>query len=900
MLPNRFLRIALQRLRAVIRRDTLDAELDRELAFHLEQLTAEYVASGLRPADARRAAQRDLGNLPLVAEQCRDTRRVSWLHDFRQDVAYGLRAVVRHPTVSCVIVASLALGIGANTAVLGAIDAVLHAHLPVPDAERVLVVRTYRQDGSAPRSPVTIADYFAWSAQQQSFESIALTLGNQSDFPGAHGWPAERIVGVAATAALFPVLRVTPSLGRLYTDDEARRVQPSIPLVLSHRLWQRRFGGAPDVLGTRLRLGRRDAYVVGVMPEGFHYPNQTVEYWIPIVANAGAPQSPQRLFGVTARLAPGVAAGQAEADLNRIAARLAAERPDRHGGWQVSVEPLREAMYGWTSQPLWTLQGAVALVLLVACTNVAGLLLARAVARRPEIAVRAALGASRGRLVRQLIAETTILTSAGAVVGLVLAWAGLRALSALPAPPGALGMVDVTLNGRIVGIAALIAVAATFLFGLVPALAGSRFDISEFRTRRWREGLVAAQIAVTCVLLSGTGLLTRSFIAVITRDVYFEPDGLLTFQFTLPLDDFMRPRGAVDGRPYFDIAPSAAQTIERLHDTLRAMPGAVAVAGSSTPFVNSLVVPSADVQAWPPADAGAAGAGTFDAAYFMVTPGFFTTIGTPMVHGRDIGPGDRADATWVAVVNEAAARRLWPGVDPIGRYLVLRGVPDEQPRRVVGVVPDIPVTLPQPAPRPALYMPYLQQPDRHPLPGANLRGQMVFAVRAAGDPLALLPPVRELVAASDPERPIANVATMAEQVRARVPRRGDLITILAAFTASAVLLAAVGIYGIVSYTAACRTREIGVRIALGARARHVAGLVARRALLLVAGGLVAGLAGAVVLTRLLRSQLWEISPTDPLTYAAGLTLLSAVGALACALPTRRAAAVNPTIALRCE
>ena len=595
----RLFRVVRQRARAITRRDSLDVELDRELAFHLDQLAAEYIADGMPPDEARHAAKRALGNMPLVAEQCRDHRAVSWLHDFRRDVTYALRMLVRNPTVSFVIVASLALGIGANTAVLGTIDTITRARVPVPESERVLVLRTYRQDTPAQDSPVTIADYFAWAEENQSLALIGLSLGNQADFGDAGGMPAERILGVSATAELFSVLRVTPALGRVYTDEEVRRAQPDVPIVISHRLWQRRFGGAAEAIGSRVRMNNRVAYVVGVMPERFHFPGVAVDYWVPLTPNRSDAQSPQRLFGVTARLKPGVTAEQAEADLNRIADHLSIERPDRHAGWKVRTRSLREAMFGWTSQPLWTLEAAVALVLLVACTNVAGLLLARGVARRAEITVRAALGASRGRLVRQLVAETTVLAAAGGALGVLVAWFGVRTLSTMIPPPGAAGIIDVTLDARIVAVAALISIASGVIFGILPALAGSRWDISEFRKGRWREALVAAQIAVTFVLMIGAGLLTRSFLVVITRDVQFDPEGLLTFQLNVPIGDFMHRRGVVGDRPYFEITPSPALLFERVHEGLTAMPGAAAVAGVSVPIVNALVVPMTDVRPLP-------------------------------------------------------------------------------------------------------------------------------------------------------------------------------------------------------------------------------------------------------------------------------------------------------------
>ena len=902
MFPFRFLRIVRQRLRAVSRPDTVDQELDRELAFHLEQLAAEYVADGMAPAEARLAAKKALGNMPLVAEQCRDQRRTSWLHDFRRDVAYGLRMIVRNPTVSCVIVGSLALGIGANAAVLGVLDSIVRTRLLVQEPERVFAVRTYRQETPDRISQVTVADYLGWTAGNTTFESIALTLGNQADFGDTEAAPAERIQGQAVTANLFPVLRVAPALGRVYTDDEARRAQPGMPIVISHRLWQRRFAGAADVIGTRLRMSGRDAYVVAVMPEGFHYPSASAEYWVPLIVNRTDVQSPQRVLGATARLAPGVTVEQAQADLNRIAAHLASERPDRHAGWNVRLESIRDAMYGWAKEPLWTLEAAVALALLVACTNVAGLLLARGLARRSEISIRSALGASSGRLVRQLLTETIVLAVLGGALGVAVAWVGVRALSTMIPPPGAAGTIRAMLDARVVGLAAMLAIGSGLAFGIVPAVAAARLDIGEVRKRRWREVLVAVQIAVTFVLLIGTGLLTRSFLAIVSRDVQFDSDRLLTFQLNLPLSEFMHRRGAIGDRPYFQITPAPVQLFSRVLDGLRTMPGVTAAAGSSIHFVNALVVPTVDVEPRFGVDRRSppAASAPVNAAFFFVTPDFFTTIGARLLRGRDFTAGDMSTSPWAIAVNETAARRLWPDADALGQYLSLLGIPEERPREVIAVVADIPVTLPEPEPRPAIYMSYLQQPGWYPLPGANLLGSMTFIVRATGDPLALVAGARRVVAAIDPDRPLSSIGTMEQQLRARVPRRADYISLIGAFAGAATLLAAIGIYGIVSYTAAARTREIGVRMALGAGAADIVRLIGRRAMLLVSAGLAAGFAGAVGLTWLLRSQLWDITPTDPPTYVAAAVLLLGVCAVASALPTRRATTVNPTTALRCE
>jgi predicted permease len=902
---SRLLRIVRQRVRALWRRETLENELDRELAFHLDHLTAEFIADGLPPVDARLAARRALGNAPLLAEQCRDHRGDSWLRDFHRDVGHGVRLLRRNAATASVIVASLALGIGANTAVLGALDTILRTPMLIPDAGRVLQVRAARVEAPADRAPATVDEYLALADRSQSFSAMALVLGNQQfDLRDADGVSVEHIQGVAASPDLTAVLQVAPALGRFFTADDARSVRSPLPVVLSHGLWQRRFGGSPDAIGRHFRIGVRDAAIVGVMPAGFRFRNESTEFWVPLVVNRADTQSPQRVYGVFARLKPGVTAAQAEADVNRVEARLARQRPDREAGWTIQLTPVRDAMYGWTRQPLWTLEAAVALVLLVACTNVAGLLLARAVARRSEMVTRATLGASRGRLVRQLLTEAIVLAAAGGALGLAVAWASVRALSALAPPPGGMAMVPVTLDVRLLLIAMAIALASGLLFGVAPAFFESRRGFSERRNCRYRELLVAAQIAVTFVLLIGAGLLTRTFLEIVTHDVRFDHQKLLTFQLTLPLRDFLTRRGAVGDRPYFEIGAAPVQLFQRVHEGLRALPDVRAAGGTWAPIVNALVVPATTVQT--PRHSGAehaqpaSGGDAISAAYFVVTPQFLTGIGAHLRRGRDLAPGDIAASPWVAVVNETAARRLWPTRDPIGQQLSLVDIPAERPRDIVGVIADIPLSMPEDAGRPVVYLSYLQQPDHYPLPGANLLGQMMFVVRTAGEPMAALPAVRRAVARVDPARPLLNVQTMDAQLRARVPRREDYLTLIGTFAAAALLLAAIGIYSIVSYTAAMRTREIGIRMALGARAWDIVHLIGRRAAGLVAVGLATGLVGALALTRLLRAQLWHVSPTDPLTYAAVSTLLLTVYAIACALPTRRATTVNPTIALRCE
>jgi len=463
-------------------------------------------------------------------------------------------------------------------------------------------------------------------------------------------------------------------------------------------------------------------------------------------------------------------------------------------------------------------------------------------------------------------------------------------------PPGALPMVPVSLDARLVLLAAAISVVSACVSGVVPSVGASRLSLTAARAGRWREVLVVVQIAVTLVLLIGATLLTRSFVAVITQDVQFNPAKLLTFDVTVPINEFMQPRGAVGDRPYFQIEPSPAALFQRLHDEFGALPDVRGVAGTSVPLVNGLLVPTRMVQA---GDAGVGG-DPLEMAWFLVTPDVLATLEARLVRGRDITRLDTTAAPWVAVLNETAARQLWPGVEPIGRQLRLTDVPDERPREVVGVIADIPLAIPDERASPAIYLPYLQQPDRYPLPGANRLGQMTFMIRTGGDPQALVPAVRRAVERVGPGRAIANVTTMEEQLRARVPDRANFLMVIGLFAAAATLLAAIGVYGMVSYTTALRTREIGVRVALGATEADVVGLVSRRAALLAGVGMSAGLAGAVLATRLLHRQLVAVTPTDPLTYAAALVLLAIVCVAACAVPTRRATRLDPTMALRCE
>jgi|RhiMethySRZTD1v2_1073278.scaffolds.fasta_scaffold01576_5 putative ABC transport system permease protein len=925
---RRLLRVARQRWRALFRRDAVDDELARELSFHVEQLTQEYVERGMSERDAQLAARRTIGNIPLLEEQSRDTRAVGWLHDLRQDLIYGARMLRRNPAFTVVALASLALGIGANTAILSVLDTVTRDQLHIPRDDRVVVIRTYPLDDPSQETHARVADYFAWRDENRSFDVMGAAMGNNADFGADANAPAERIGGQLISAESFAALGVQPLRGRLFTEDDepASASTPTRVIVLSHRLWMQRFFGSADILGQQVRLDRVNRTVIGIMPETFRYPNEQTNYWIPLRMDRGQQRNPQRFFVVTARLKNGVTIEQAQSDLNATVARFARANPEMHEGWGVRVKPVREAMFGWSRGRLYTLEAAIVLVLLVACANVAGLLLARGLVRGPEIALRSALGASRGRIVRQLLTESVLLSVGGGVLGLAVAWMGIQTLVAMPPPPGGVAIGEIGLNLRMLGATAAVAIVTGLLYGIAPALVHARPSLTDTlkepagaggRGRpRLRSALVAAQIAVTMVLLIGAGLLMRSFLNVASRDLRFDTTRLLTFEVRFPPGDYVQRRGSIAGLPYYEITPPPSLAFERMHRGLRAIPGTESVAGVSTQLLNSLVIPSATISldGHGSSDSGASasfaiGVGanashlderrTLTAAYFLVTPDFFTAIRSSKLRGRDFTDRDTTGGEWVAIINESAARRFWPDSDPLGQTFRILNSPEERPRKVVGIVRDIPLTR-EGEYRPAIYTSYLQQPSMYPSTGVGSFGQMVFMMRSTGDPMSLLPAARRVISDVAPELPLANVATMDQRLRFILPQRGYVVFATTAFALTGTLLAAIGIYGVMAYSVTQRTREIGIRVALGAAAHEVVALVGRRTFSIVALGLGVGLAGALATTQLLQSQLWGVTPTDPATFALVSLAFALVSLVAAFFPMRRAMAVDPTIALRCE
>lgn len=900
----RFRRIAAHRWRSLADAHRADRELAGEIAFHLDQLVAENLAEGMAPAEARRAAQRTLGNAALLEDQCRDQRRVSWLRDLMQDAAHAWRTMRQSPGFTCVTTLSLALGIGANTAILGVADAMLFGRLPFPDPGRLMFVRAFSQDNPGNGTNVSQPDFFSISDAVRAFASLGCALADQKnlgrDDSGAdeNAQAPERLFGQGVSAGLFETLGVQPRLGRTFADADFRRGPPAV-VILSERLWRRRFGADPRILGKHIPLNGASTEVIGVMPAAFHFGEERPEYWVPMQLQRIDWQTGVRYFIVAGRLKPSASIEQAQAELDQVAAQLAVRFPDTHAGWGLRLQPVREALFGWTRRAMLTLEAAVVLMLLIACANVAGLLLARGSSRRRELAMRAALGAGRARILRQLLAESLMLSSIGGLLGIGVAWAALRVVPAIQPPPNAPGLQPVPLNWHMLLFAAATSVAVALIFGIGPALAWLGQDLTAalkdsasgsgvpHGRLRSRSVLVAAQIALAFVLLIASGLFIESFLRLSRRDLNFAPAGLLTFEFRLPTWQALRIVGAYNGLPYVQSDPVQLARFDRILSRLRALPGAESVAGTAYPPVNSLIVPSI------PLTVEGASHDSGETSYFLVTPRFFATMKATILRGREFSDEDTTGAPWVAVVNETAARRFWPGQDPIGRRFRLESGPEDRPREVIGVVRDIPTGNLLVSPAPVVYASYSQQPARIGLPWGLMQAQMTFVVRSSSNPLVLARSAQRAVAEIDPETPLARIAGMESYTREWAGDAFYYTAALGGFALVATLLAAIGAYGVMSYHVAQRTREIGIRMALGARPWHIFRLTAGNTLWMIATGLALGFLVARPLAGLLATQLWGITAAEPGAFLAALMLLAAAAGFAGLAPVRRCIRLTP-------
>jgi len=829
-----------------------------------------------------------------------------------QDVVYGFRALLKKPGFTVVAALSLALGIGANTVIFSLINTTLLRPLPFPDPDRMVMIWSVPLEAKDQLNGVMAVNYNAFREKAQSFEAMGAIRNNVCNV-GAdeHGQPPERVDCENFTPSMFQALRVKPVLGRVLAENENQVDNPAPVLLISSRYWQRRFNNDRGAIGSTLRVDGVVKTVIGVMPPNFYVFDDQADFWTPVGWTHTEVQSTQYNMGVVARLKPGVPLKQAQAEMDTLASQQAASDPDRNKKLGAVVQTMTESLYGGLRSPLLLLQGAVAIVLLIGCANVAGLLLARAASRRTEIAIRTAIGAGRWRIIRQLITESVPLSLLGGLAGIVLAWGGLR-LFVYAAPPNFPRLNELALDLPVLGFTALVAILTAVIFGIVPAIQASNPDLVGSLKESGRSGtdgvarqhlrnaLVAIQIAMALILLIGAGLMINSFLRIQNNPLGADPRNLLTFDFRFSRDEAIKAFGRYRNAGLWDVNPQTTQTFQRAYERIQGLPGVVSAAGASTPPLAGSLKMGFLIEGRPAPPLDKNGQPSQTASYIAVTPNYFATLRAPIIQGRDFNDRDTAASPFVVIINQTMAKRFWPNESPIGKQLRMDYVPDEPLREVVGVAGDIRMNRQQRQLDPSVYVPYLQQTPRWMGAGYSIRAGMFFILRTSGSPLSLTNTVRQAMAEVDPNKPVANIRTVEAYLDQQVQYVRLYVLLLGIFGAIAAGLAAIGIYGVMSYSVAERTREIGIRMALGASAPDVLRLVLLQALLLLSIGLTMGLAGSFALTRYLKSALYEVTATDPATYIAVSVLLAAVAVVASMVPTRRAITVNPTVALRHE
>ena len=865
------------------RKRALDG-LDQDIKDHIERQTQDNIDRGMAPEEASRQAMLAFGSIALVKEDTRAVWVSRWFDETRQDVGYALRTLRRNRGATILGILVMALGIGANTAVFSVVHAVLLNPLPYASPDRIITLSYLSTGGDAAgeRSrQVSVPDFLDWQRESTSFQSMAYYTTARG--PVMAGSMAEYAVLTRVTEEFFRVFAVQPSTGRSFSREEAREGGTGAAMI-SDRYARQQFGEPTRALGQTLRLFNRSVPVVGVLPPAFDYPADT-DIWFPLDALGNRAQQQRRgnNFRAVARLNADLSLERAQTDMTAISARLEGQYPDTNRNVRVLVTPLQREMVGEVESMLYLLLGAVALVLLVACATMATLLLAKATARGPEIAVRAALGASRWRIVRQLLVEASVQAFAAGSIGVMIAIWGTRTLVAL-SPPDVPRLDEVAVNGSVLLFTLALCVLVSILFGLPPALQAAGGDVidplrhSAGRVAgglggRTREGLVVAEIAVAVVLVVTGALLVRSVVALQHAPLGFAPDNVLVMQATAP----PRVPDWSDSRAFF----------QGLLGDVAQVPGVVAAGAMMAPpgrvgsdsgyWIDRMPRESPRNAARP-------------AVMNVIAPGTFAALGIPIRHGRDFHDGDTRGAPQVAIINEALARAAFRGRDPIGR-VIIAGYDSKDPMTIVGVVGDVRQYGPAREPQPELYMPYRQ----HFYNGATL----YIVVRGATDPAALGPSIQRKARERSPEVSVRMTtidAILAEHI-ATPKFRAWLLSL---FGAVALCLAMAGVYGVMAYVAGQRSKEIGVRMALGASARNVLWLMLGRGLQLTAIGLAAGVLGAMASTRLVSGMLFQVRPDDMGTYAGVIAALGLLSLLATYIPARRATRIDPLLVLRQE
>lgn len=888
------------RVRAVLKRSVVEREIDDELRYHIDREVESHVAAGMTPAEAARRARLAFGHLDHIKEEYRDALGTRLLDNLRQDVGYGVRALVRAPGFTCIALLTLGIGIGASAAIFSVLNAVLIRDLPFGDVKQLVYVGVLNpklsdhidSQGGIGAFPPSNADFEDIRRAATSFSS--LSIFSQEAFTLIDRDTTERIGGARVSGNFFHTLDAHPAIGRVITADDEGVGRPRVA-VISHGLWQTAFGGAPDVLGRRLTLGNNAYDVVGVMPPRFAYPrasdigadaaSKTTDVWIPMALTAQ--QRAERDFsdntGAIGRLKPHVSLADAHAEVGVLVARIDGLHSPDWRGWTGVVTPLADSAVRDVRRPLWFLFGAVLLVLLIACSNAAYLALVRAEGRRHEMAVRAALGAGRGRLVGQLLTEAMLLAVAAGILGIGVSYAVVRLLPLID--PGSIPRLDETsIDWRVLSFGAALSIVSGLAIGLIPALFVSRTQVGDAIKRagsarttgssRLRGGLVVVQVSLAVLLVAGATLLLESY-----RNVLMTERGFSSSTLTVRVSTDARYAEPERRRAFF----------RQLLDGVRGLPG-VEAAGA----VNALPLSGSEAISFFALD-GFANQDDQMVNTRWVSSHYFAAMGTPIKDGRAIEDSDIEGRTPVVVVNEAFARRYYPGTAAVGGRFRIRGLDANDPARpwstIVGVVADVRHSNLEDAAPPQVYSSIHQ--------GEPMTGLYV-AVRTRGAADAMVPALRRTLRNLDPRLALADVNVMGELVSDATARRRFQMTLLTAFGVVALALATVGLYGLMSYTVRQRTKEIGVRLALGARTGDVLWLVAGHGAKVTLLGVSAGAVAAFALARVLASALYGIAPTDPGAILVTAAVLTGAAMLACLVPARRALRVDPVITLRAD
>jgi len=865
----------------LFRRENVDAELDEELQFHFHERTRKNINAGMNAEVAQHDAMRRFGNPTLAKERAHEMNIVMSIETIGRDLSYALRSLRNSPGFTTVAILTLALGFAANTAVFTVVNGVLLRPLPFPEPGRLFLISYQSKQRTFENQPgLYDRDYLEYEKHNQAFERIATFNEDSATLTGAGD--AAREPTAMVTSSFFSVLQVRSAMGRTFLPEEELKGNNHVA-VLSDKIWHDRFGANPNILGKAITLDGMEYSVVGIMPPGFTFPH-TPAFWLPLAV--GADPGNTYIRPVVGRLRPSVSRQQALAELESFAQHQPPGPGERREDMIAEILPLNDLLVAKVRKSLLIFMGAVAFVLLIACANVANLLLMRGTVRQREIAVRNALGASRGRVIRQLLTESVLLALCGSIAGILLAIFGVRALLALAPAMGVPRLQEVHIDARVLTFAVALGAIMGILFGLVPALQATGNRIRDFlnlsgptataRRQRLRSALVISEIALALILLSGAGLMLKSFMHMRTVDPGFRTENILTM--TVDLPDSTYPT-----------TPAIQAFHSRILEKLSSVPGIIdASAVNWMPLQPALVRGDFHLESGRKLPRG------YVVAKPAVSPDYFRVMGIRVLQGRGFAGRDNTTAPSVAIVTQSVAKTLWPGEDPIGKRITLEDNPQAKDwLTIVGVVDDVRQQILTDQPQPAIYQP-LQQVTR-----PFFLSHMSYVVRTAQSPQSVAAALRNVLQGVDPGQPV-EIAALTDLVDANISETRFQTRLISTFSILALLLAAIGIYGVLAYAVTERKREIGIRMALGAKKSDVAFMLLKGTLVLVMAGVVLGGCGAVLLTRVLGKFLFEVRPTDPVTFLSVTAVLAVTGIIAGLLPAQRASTVDPVVALRSE